>query len=293
MKKKGCLIGTVIIFILLFIVGSLAPDSPILHYNKSHKLYNKEKYEEAILEINSAIQLDSTESKFYELRGLILHHLKDTIHSKQDFVKTITISKTDSIRERRIKELFNWNIEHGNSAYAKDLLYKELELYKSNPKKHKNAQEYVALKFIELKDTMSAAELYHKMGIEHKNSDYLNYAGILQIRLKKFGNAIREFNDALKIEPKNDTLYYNLGMSYLNLKNVNKAKTNLRISKDLGNTDACHEYRKLTAIVKYNKKTKCCDGTHSNSSGSGACSHHGGVCGSVFIPYREYTVKCD
>lgn len=61
---------------------------------------------------------------------------------------------------------------------------------------------------------------------------------------------------------------------------------------ELGNKNACKEYRELTARTRYYKRSRCCDGTTSSATGRGACSHHGGVCRIENVPYKEYTINC-
>ena len=78
----------------------------------------------------------------------------------------------------------------------------------------------------------------------------------------------------------------------MNLNNKKKAKYYFKQSLELGNKNACKEYRELTARIRYRKKSRCCDGTTSSALGQGACSHHGGVCRIVNIPYKEYTFRC-
>jgi len=289
--KKGCLY-LVLGLICLSIIGLLLPETASQLYNDAKSSYNLENYKNAINKINEAIKLDSSDSKLYELRAEILHELHDTVHSEMDFEKSIQISSNDSIKDERLKEMFKWNINHRNKSEAKIILKKELELYKHDIAKHLEAQKFVAKQMLILEDTIESLRIYKSIATEHNLSEYHNRAGIINTNRKKYILSISNFKDAIKLNPEDETYVYNLGVAYLNINNKIKAKSQFKIAKDLGSKDACRKYRELTALVKYNKKSKCCDGSTSSAMGRGACSHHGGVCGYVNIPYKRYTISC-
>jgi len=291
MKKKGCLYLIAGILILSIIV-SLLPKSSNLLYNEADSSFKTGNYQEAIKRINEAITLDSLDSKLYEHRAEILHELHDTLHSELDFEKSLQISSSDSIKDERLKEIFEWNVDHGNTKKAKSTLKKELELYKDDKSEHLEAQKFVANQFLILKDTIESLKIYEAIAQEHNLPEYHNRSGIININRKKYNQSITNFKKAIKLSPENETYIYNLGIAYLNKDSKSNAKTQFKKAMDLGSKDACRKYRELTAITKYNKKSRCCDGSTSSAMGRGACSHHGGVCGYVNIPYKKYTINC-
>ncbi|QHI37089.1 hypothetical protein IMCC3317_24670 [Kordia antarctica] len=289
---KGCLIVIGIFFMIGFI-GSLLPKAEGDIYAEAKSKYTYSEYTEALTLINEAIIRDSTNSEYYELRGKILYKLQDTIHSKEDFKKTLFFATTDSIKDSRIKELIAWDIQHGKEEEAKELLQKEIQLYKTDSLQHIEVVEYAARKYLEIGDTLETINLYKQLNEEYKHSGkFSNKLGILYSQMQKNKNALAEFKKAVEIEPNNDQFLYNLGISYLNIGSKRRAKPYLKKAAELGNSDACREYRELSAKTHYYQRTKCCDGTTSSASGRGACSHHRGVCGIVNIPYKVYTIEC-
>lgn len=292
MKGKGCLIGIGII-ILLSIIGNLLPKSEQEIYKEAESKFYTNDFELALIKINEVINLDSTNSKYYELRGKILHELQDTIHSEEDFEKTLLFAATDLEKDVRIKDMIEWDLKHGEEEKAKELLKLEIELYKDDSLKHIDVVEYAARKYLSIGDTSEAINLYSMLSTEYPNTGkFNNQSGILYLIKKNNKKAIGEFKKAIKVEPKNDVYLYNLGVSYLNVKNKSKAKSYFKQSMELGNKNSCKEYREITARVKYFKRSRCCDGTTSSALGRGACSHHGGVCKLENVPYKEYTVNC-
>ncbi|WP_420571941.1 tetratricopeptide repeat protein [Kordia sp.] len=290
---KGCLIVIGLIFILS-IIGNLISKPQNEIYADASLKYRLSEYKEALELINEIIERDSTNTEYYELRGKILYELQDTLHSEEDFKRTLTFAKTDSVKNIRIKELINWDIQHDQKEKAKELLKEEVKLYKNDSIKHIEIMEYAAEKYLVIGDTLETIHLYRQLSNEYKKiGRFNNRIGILYSIMHKNKNALAEFKKAVKAEPNNDLFLYNLGISYLNLLNKRKAKLYFKKSMELGNEEACREYRELTAKTRYYQRTKCCDGTTSSASGRGACSHHSGVCGIVNIPYKVYTIECN
>lgn len=93
-----------------------------------------------------------------------------------------------------------------------------------------------------------------------------------------------------------DTNYYQRALCHKKNGDIKAAVEDLYFSKKEGHEAAAELYEKLNPekkrIIRY--VTRCCDGSTSNSSGSGACSHHGGVCNwnePVYEIYRKFEFK--
>jgi len=105
--------------------------------------------------------------------------------------------------------------------------------------------------------------------------------------------AITFFKRYLEYDTLNLKVYTAIGLCYMNLNQKTYAKKYFKIAADGGDKEACSHLRELTAKTRYYTQTKCCDGTTSSSTGRGTCSHHGGVCGTTYLPYKKYTMSCD
>ncbi|WP_075342282.1 hypothetical protein [Tenacibaculum agarivorans] len=295
-KGKGSLKGCstlIAIFFGISLISNLIPETKDDFFRDAELNYDTNNYELALTKVNEAIQLDSTNSDYYELRGKILHELQDTIQSNQDFNKTLALAKSDTEKDARIRKMIEWDLNHGEEEKARQLLSKEIQLYKEGSLKHIEVIDYAARKYLTIGDTIEAIRLYDLLSNEYVTTGkYSNKAGILYTNIKKKNKAISEFKKAVDAAPENDIFLYNLGIAYLNSKNKRQAKMYFKKSMDFGNTNACHEYRELTARIRYYKRSRCCDGTTSSSTGRGSCSHHGGVCGIENVPYKEYTISC-
>ena len=294
-RRKCRLFWSVLIVLVLGFAGiSCNASESESQYSKAKSKYRAQDYENALAEVNEAIELDSTNSSYYELRGMILYELQDTIHSKEDFQRALSFTKSDSTLDKKIRRLIDWDLAHHRIEDARALLQKEVDLFRHDSIKHVEIMEYAASKYLEIGDTQETIGLYKELGDDYPNvARFRNQKGILHVLLGENRKAIQEFAEAVDLDPNNDTYLYNLGVSYLNTRNKKHAKIYFEKSKDLGNADACKEYRELTARTRYYQQSRCCDGTVSSSMGRGTCSHHGGVCGIENVPYKEYTVQCN
>ena len=108
------------------------------------------------------------------------------------------------------------------------------------------------------------------------------------LKLVKAGNyktALPKLTELNNQSPNNSDLLYNRAICYSKIGKMQEAVNDLNAAINLGNQDAVKYNDKMNPIRKHiiGYLTKCCDGTTSSSSGRGACSHHGGVCGSQAI----------
>lgn len=108
------------------------------------------------------------------------------------------------------------------------------------------------------------------------------------LKFVKAGNykiAFPKLTDLIVQYRNNSDLFYNRAICYSKTGKMQEAVDDLKVAMQLGNQDAEKLHDKINPIRKHiiGYLTKCCDGTTSSSSSRGACSHHGGVCGSEAI----------
>lgn len=116
------------------------------------------------------------------------------------------------------------------------------------------------------------------------------------VALVKSGNykgAITELNSLISKDANNIILRYNRAICYNKLGKTQEAVTELKVAIQLGSKEAEKLYEKINPIRKriVDYVTRCCDGSTSQATGRGACSHHGGVCNwnePVYEEYRKY-----
>lgn len=112
-------------------------------------------------------------------------------------------------------------------------------------------------------------------------------------KLKDYTNAAEDYSVLILKGVNTKENLYSRAVCYKKTHKIQEAVNDLKAAMKLGNLEA----EKLHEQINPEKKrvayyvTRCCDGSTSNATGSGACSHHGGVCNwkdPVYETYREY-----
>ncbi|WP_343785849.1 hypothetical protein [Wandonia haliotis] len=113
------------------------------------------------------------------------------------------------------------------------------------------------------------------------------------VSLKRYEAAIEDYSTLIKSEEESKDYYFERAICYKNRNEIPLAVDDLRKAIRLGHEEADKLHNKINPIRKRISYyvTRCCDGTTSNSTGRGTCSHHGGVCNwsePVYEEYRKY-----
>jgi tetratricopeptide (TPR) repeat protein len=108
-----------------------------------------------------------------------------------------------------------------------------------------------------------------------------------------YKGAIEMYSTLLTNNKTNPEYFYKRAVCYNRTGKTQEAVNDLKQAINLGDKPSQLLYEKINPIKKRVAYyvTLCCDGTHSNAKGRGACSHHGGVCNwnePVYEEYREY-----
>jgi tetratricopeptide (TPR) repeat protein len=116
--------------------------------------------------------------------------------------------------------------------------------------------------------------------------------GIIHQRRKKFKEAIIACSSAIRLNRLLGRAWFERALCYVQLKQKQEAVSDLNQAMRLHYPGADSLHEKINPLKKRvtGSHCVCCDGTISYSSGSGTCSHHGGVCRkeSDYESYREF-----
>lgn len=263
------------------------------YHDEARSEVKRGEYGKALHSIEEAIHLDSANADYYELRFEIYEALSDTLHAQADFEHTLALDTTDRQRATHLKAMIKWEEHIGNNKKAHELLEKELELFKDDEEKHAEIVEFVTKEYILMEDLEAATKLCNKTIKEHPKYAF-PYKQLASIELEEedWRHAIKHYKKYIALNETDDRALNNLGFCYIQVKDKRHAKIYFKKAAELGNMDACEQYRELSAKIRYTTSSECCDGSSSSSTGRGTCSHHGGVCSIVHTPYKEYTYQC-
>jgi len=114
-----------------------------------------------------------------------------------------------------------------------------------------------------------------------------------KVKAGKYEDALYDIGSLLAIHPSNQELRYYKALCKSKTDDVQGAVTELKPLVEAGYAPAIALHDKINPLRKHVAYyvTRCCDGSSSDAKGSGACSHHGGVCNwnePVYEESRKY-----
>jgi tetratricopeptide (TPR) repeat protein len=152
--------------------------------------------------------------------------------------------------------------------------------------KHKTDE---ALKKIE--KAVSFAKLAtDKKRVSVEENNILTVKTLDLVTSKKYKLALPALNELISKEGSNSNLLYNRAICYSKTGKIKEAVEDCKTAMELGDEKSTKLHNKINPIKKRIAYyvTRCCDGSTSNATGRGACSHHGGVCDWADPVYEEY-----
>ncbi|MFH1196137.1 MAG: tetratricopeptide repeat protein [bacterium] len=177
------------------------PKSAEAHYGKSVTLYNSKQSDEALFNLNKAIDLNNNYYDAYLLRAEIYYKMDMPDESFKDYNKLIELEPSNPefyFRSAKLKKaLFDFK---GAYSYCKKAL--ELE---------EKIEYIVELSEIEEanENYTTALELVNKaITLNSKDHHLFIKRGILQFKNKSYHEALKDFNEVLKIDPKCCEAFY-------------------------------------------------------------------------------------
>ncbi|MDB9482653.1 tetratricopeptide repeat protein [Dolichospermum circinale CS-537/05] len=188
----------------------LDPKNAQYYSHRGYAYSELKKYQQAITDFTKAIQLDPKNAQYYNARGLVYGSLEDYKKAIEDITEAIRLDPKD----------FSYYASRG-IAYSGLKDYKQAisdltEAIRLDPKNGPytvGGRRYSEFKdneiFISSYNTRISI-VYKARGDEHRN-------------LKNYKQAINDYTQAIKIDPKNPTYYRDRGLTYFQLKDYKQA----------------------------------------------------------------------
>jgi hypothetical protein len=129
--------------------------------------------------------------------------------------------------------------------------------------------------------------------LDSDKSDLIYKKAEASFLLKMYDESISFYTDLIAVKYNLKDTYYQRALCYLKERKTQESVDDLVQAMLLENKDAESLHEKINPLKKRVSYyiTRCCDGTTSNATGRGACSHHDGVCDwnePVYEEYRKY-----
>ncbi|OFY65221.1 MAG: hypothetical protein A3H98_03055 [Bacteroidetes bacterium RIFCSPLOWO2_02_FULL_36_8] len=227
------------------------PDNPVPYFRRSKIFLERQELNNALLDISSAINLDSTKSEYYFQMAKIYRKMNKFMDGLAAIYKADKLNCPDP-------ELFllGGEMYFILKEYKKSMVYLNKTLYLN--KFESRAHFYISLNYLETGDTLSAihsletavtqntdyAEGYDQLAVIHDSKkDYksaLEYAtsaisskkdapalyynrGTIFFHTGNYDKSIEDFQQAITLDSLHYLAWYNLGTSYYNKKNYQSA----------------------------------------------------------------------
>lgn len=257
------------LMIAVFFVFSAVGQNPKKHYKSANKLYESQLLDEALNELNQAINIDGNYGDAYLLRGKVFEAKKDWSSAVTDYEKAV------KLEENSPSVLFL----AGQANYmVKDYADAAKYLNEAALLNDKNFQvlylkSATHIKLAEFHDAIVAIDKAIKIDENHK---CLYIKGVANDSIKNYTEAIMYYNKAIAKKESYKKAYFALSIAYLNNKETDKAlnTANSAVSKfsteqrayevrseiyhskgDLAN--AINDLSKLETMVDDNKEVLC------------------------------------
>lgn len=230
------------------------PATPIAHLNKAKYYEIVKENKKALDELNYCTENFSYYKNCFFDRGLLYFNNGYYEQAKEDFIKTISLDKSD---EKAYNFLALTEINLGNYASSINYLQKSISL------NNKNAMSYNNLGYAyDNMGNYSLAEVNYNKAIQLDSNLLLAYLnrGWMYINMKRYREAINDCNLAEKIDPKNALIFNNKGWAFYNLKQYENAINNFNIAINYdANLNYSYYNRALTYLAINNTKAACED----------------------------------
>jgi protein O-mannosyl-transferase len=193
------------------------PASYVGYQMRGENKHGNGKLQEALIDIEKSLNIDSTDYKTWEIRAMVYYDLGNMNAAMHDFNKVISLKPdfADAFINRGMVYIKLGDIKSGFSDFGKAI--------SMNPR-CADAYDKRGSAYGLIGDTLAAMRDYDKaVQTDPYSADAYNNRGFLKAKLCKDREAIIDYNYAIKFAPDKGVAYFNRGVSKLHLKDSNGA----------------------------------------------------------------------
>jgi len=236
------------------LMASLTSETVTTRYQNALKKHNQKKYDEAIKEYLSIIQISEPDADLYVNLGAAYQASKKLNEAANAYIKATQIDKTNSTAFYYLGTVYSaqGKNQDASKAYQKALVLDpanddiRLALNSSNQAikdgaLQKGINEYNKGKYSEALLTFNTLSMK-----DQNNGNIYYYRGMVYDALKKYQLAIADYKLAVKYKPDLSYAYYAIAVDYDTLKNYPEAKKwyNFFVGTSRDKTDQYVKYAK-------------------------------------------------
>jgi len=270
-------------------------DSSTIYYDRSWKLYKDKQYENALKDINSAIELNPDVSAYYEVKCYILIPLKRNKELIETATKGIAVDPNNAsfydIRGNTYYFEFNpkaavqdyekmLEIDQTNARFYNNYLkvlneqrqdsdiIRVYALFEQALKDHEQLKDanfigdvhfYAALAYERMKDYDSASAIYTKAIKENDDASmYYNNRGLIYNSRGEIQLGLEDLSKAIALEPGKAGYYANRATIWMHNKSYDEARKDLLKTLSLGESSLAVYTNLATTYMALKDYTSAC-----------------------------------
>ena len=191
--------------------------SPDEHYQCGVTLINEGQYEQAVIELDMAIEIDPNSADAYLNRGIAYFYLGKYDTAITDLTKAIELDPNNATAYNYRAGCYSYKRKYD---IALNDYYKAIELSPN----YWAAYHDMAITHYDLGEYDTAiADLTYAIAIDPTIPDAYSFRGYIYMIKKQYDKAIEDFSRNLVLEPDNEYTYLNRGICYKALGNKDAA----------------------------------------------------------------------
>ena len=220
--------------------------NPTLYYQRAHYFLNHHRLNEAMMDMSRVLKLDSTKPEYLITFSDIYFAGNHTGKSKDALEQCLKLDPANTKAMLKLAELFLYVKKH---EQAIQMINQALKI-----NNHLALGYYLkGLTYKDVGDTTKAISSF-VTATEQNPDDYLSYSELgMLFAHRKNPLAIQYFNNAIRIEPRSEEIYYNRGKYYQDNQQWNLAKSDY-LSLIRLNEGAVNAHYNLGAILLVENK---------------------------------------
>ncbi len=214
-------------------------DDADVYYERGLNYYHKGEYDRALLDLNRAIELEPNPASYYYARAMAYHHKQNYHGSITDYTRAISREPANASFYYHRGLSYDWR---GANFYNKDdqeLAFADfdraVQLDPNNPLYFYHR----AMSFRKKGDIRrTIMDLDRTIQLDGSRADYYYQRGLSLTQNKAFDAAISDFNRAIELDKNQSNYYYWRGLTYKAKRDRKTAKRDLQIAVDMGHPKA-------------------------------------------------------
>lgn len=207
-------------------------------------------YQEALLDINKALEFTQSEALIYSNRGRVYMNLKEYEAARNDFEKALALEPDNANYHNNLANLYlelkdyDSALEYYNLAIELDpkLAY----LYSNKARIYDHSGDY----------TSALVCLNRAVNLEPTDAKYLHDRSIIYSKLNQQENALSDCNKALTMRPYEAAFYSSRGLIYQKLQDYPLALQEFARALQLNSQDSITYYQRASLFNKLGRSTE-------------------------------------